>query len=391
MAFLEVRLFGSFKICSEGLNVIEKLAGSKKGILLLEYLLLNSNRPIASSELYNVLWPKGGLANPGGSLKTLVSRLRSNLSEFGMQEMIETCNNAYRWNSSMAAEIDAVLFEALCRKLEAETELTETARQSFEKAMQLYAGELLPQAADDEWILSRRRYYHDMYVSMLTNYIGLLSACNDYENVIRVCRRGLELDSANTNLNAALMSGLLKLGRNSEALAQYNHVNDLLCNQTSETNELYNRLAETEQSSHKDLTRISQELNEACEMHGALVCDYSIFKDIYQINRRSLHRLGIPVHLGLVSLSSTKPESLKPMVLDKIMRSLLETMRCNLRRGDTIARYSLTQYAVLLPSTDLKSASLALERIKSEFYRVNRHPDIILNCSIAHPAQATLK
>ena len=42
--------------------------------------------------------------------------------------------------------------------------------------------------------------------------------------------------------------------------------------------------------------------------------------------------------------------------------------RKNLRRGDTISRYSAMQYVVLLPAVTYETGKMVMERIKSTFY-----------------------
>ena len=51
------------------------------------------------------------------------------------------------------------------------------------------------------------------------------------------------------------------------------------------------------------------------------------------------------------------------------MKQLLDTARFNLRRGDTISRYSAMQYVVLLPSVTYETGKMVMERIKKAFYK----------------------
>ena len=103
-------------------------------------------------------------------------------------------------------------------------------------------------------------------------------------------------------------------------------------------------------------------------LEGAFVCEYAIFKDIYKLNMRNLKRLCTSMFLALITVDSLDNSTPDSLLLDKIMRILGETLKSNLRRGDTVSRYSPSQYAVLLPTVNYQSGQIVLERIKKAFY-----------------------
>ena len=96
-------------------------------------------------------------------------------------------------------------------------------------------------------------------------------------------------------------------------------------------------------------------------------------------NYLNLERLGTPMFLSLVTvdyIANTIPDSL---LLDKVMKILLATLKQNLRRGDTISRYSPYQYALLLPTVNHQTGQVVLERVKKAFYSESITSQFVMN------------
>ena len=179
---------------------------------------------------------------------------------------------------------------------------------------------------------------------------------------------------------------MLALDMKTEAMRHYNytvnlHYTELGTRPSEDIMEFYKTLIKVEHNSESTLEAVSRELEKDDGNKTAFVCDYSIFKDIYKINIRNLHRLGITVFLGVVTLSNVNPEpsDSELMLLDKVMGMLKATLKFNLRKGDTISRYGPSQYVVLLPTPNYNSGSLALERVKNAFYKDCTIPDFVLS------------
>ena len=91
---------------------------------------------------------------------------------------------------------------------------------------------------------------------------------------------------------------------------------------------------------------------------------------------RSTARSGIAVHLGLLTLVMPDGSAPGAKSLANAMEKLSETIRLSLRRGDVYARYSVSQYVILLPGTDYENGLMVLERIRRRFRHDN--PRILL-------------
>ncbi len=388
-------MLGRFEIIADGNEVIKNLGSSKKRIMLLEYLILNKDKTVLMKDLFEVLWPGENSSNPESALKTLVSRLRSTLAGYTplLAECIVTDRGGYRWNPALDCEIDMYLFEDLCNEILATEKFASALREKMGRIMELYAGELLPGSDMEAWVATRSVYLHNLYLKAVQHYVSLLKPLELYEEIAQMCRMALDVDAFDSALNLELMTALLKIGHNNEALAQYNHATDLHYSQpgvkpSEGMLDFYKKLISIDNDSKQNIDAIREDLlAEGPGEEGAFVCDYVILRDIYQLNMRNLSRLGATMFIALVTVSSMDEAPVEPLMLDKLMKLLLAALKENLRRGDTIARYSPSQYAVLLPAVSFETGRIPLERVKKAFYKKYANPAFVVSYRLAPVAE----
>ncbi len=385
---VKVYMFGGFRIMVGGKNILGVLRGSKKKLSLLHYLLLNHDKPLPTSDLMALLWMGEEGLNLESALKTLISRLRKDLLAQGLPDAILTKPGAYMWNFALGT-VDIYEFEKLCKALAERKKLDKRTRAQFEEALYLYTGDLLMGSDLDAYLASRSYYFHSLYLKTMYHYMELLGEAGKYDEVIRVCKMALEIDVFDSGLNLALMSALMKQGKSKEALAQYQNTTSLHYTQlglkpSNEILEFYQELIKKERSSQADIEEIRRELQEDSSRGGAFVCDYAVFKDIYQLQMRNLKRMDMPMFLALISISVFDKREMDSLVLEQAIKRLLRTLQKSLRKGDTIARYSPTQYAALLPSVaSYEIGRKVLERVKTAFYRDSENVDLVFNYKLA--------
>ncbi len=371
---IEIFTLGEFRIVAHGNVITNNLKSSPKKMLLLEYLIVNKTRPVPVGDIIEVLWGDNEDVGLEGTLKTLVSRLRKELAAFGLEDAIVTRRGAYMWNPELECKIDIFYFEELCEQLEGAPELTDDVKAGYEEILTLYTDDLLSDSGLGAWISPRVFYYHDLYMKTVYSYIKLLSGAQKYSDVIRVCKIALDIDAFESTLNLELMTALLKLGKSKEANMQYQnitklHYTHLGMKPSDEIVDFYKELIRQDRSAEIDINDICNDLRADNEDSGAFVCEYLIFKDIYHLHMRTLKRSGATIYLALVSLRTMKTGKPDPLALDKAMGELVETMRVNLRSGDTISRYGPSQLAALLPAiSTFDMGRGVMERVKNNYY-----------------------
>ena len=392
MDLIQIRLLGRFDITINGTRIDDQLAKSKKGSVLIQYLLLHRNESVPYNEIYEVLWPNEESANPESALKTLVSRMRVILSKFSkdLGMCIATTRGSYRWNMNVPCEIDMFEFEDLCNALKEvapDAPLDDDLRAKYAKVLDLYHGDLLPNLAEENWVVTRSVYLQNLYMDTVYRYLDSLQEAEDYDEIIRVCRRALEVNAFDERLHIKLMETLVRTNHNNEALMQYKHVTKLhfryLGMKPPEgIQDFYKQIIKAGHVLDGDIDAIRRELSEFEEMSGAFVCEYAVFKEIYNLQVRNLDRAGQTMFLALLMATSLDGQNIDPLKLDDVMQKLLDVLRKTLRKGDTVTHYTASQYAILLPLKKYDDGKIVMERIKNLFYRQYPNSNIVLNYRI---------
>ncbi len=386
---IKIRMLGRFEILVNDKRIDDQLSKSKKGCTLIQYLLINRQEAVPYTQLYEILWPNEESANPESALKTLVSRMRVILSNCspGLGECINTVRGAYRWVSLPGCEIDMFEFERIAQALRETKELTPETREQFQRIIDLYMGDLLPGNSQENWVVSRSVYLQNLYISTVYLFLDLLKETQDYEKIIRICRLALEVNAFDERLHLMLMDALVKTNRNNEAFMQYKHATNLHfrylgVKPPEGIQEFYKQIIQTGRVLDGNLDSIRNELIDTDSAQGAFVCEYAVFKEIYNLQVRSLERSNTTMFLGLVMVSSIDGQPIDPIKLDDVMTLLQDVLRKGLRRGDTITHYTASQFALLLPIKSYDNGKMIIERIKRRFYKEYVNSSIVLNYRI---------
>ena len=61
------------------------------------------------------------------------------------------------------------------------------------------------------------------------------------------------------------------------------------------------------------------------------------------------------------------------------MTGLLEILKRNLRKGDTITHFAPTIFALLLPTVNYTTGNMVMERVKRLFYRRYPNSNVVFN------------
>ena len=105
-----IRMMNLFTIEADGVNHEELMAKSRKGVSLIQYLVLERGRPVSSQRLIRELWSDRRSDSPENALKTMVSRLRTMLGEIdpSLSACVISGQGAYRWESQPGVSVDVL-------------------------------------------------------------------------------------------------------------------------------------------------------------------------------------------------------------------------------------------------------------------------------------------
>ena len=132
-----------------------------------------------------------------------------------------------------------------------------------------------------------------------------------------------------------------------------------------------------------DLNIIKENLKEKTYSKGAFYCELGLFKELCQIEARSIARTGVSINLALFTIIDINGAPIKQHIMNKYMDKLHSSIQESLRRGDVFTRYSLCQYIVMLPSTSFENADMVSGRIARDFKKKIAKPDLDIKFTIS--------
>ena len=386
---VSVSMLDGFVLEADGVTLTDDINRSLKLWSVLAYLILHRHRAVSQSEFIELFWPEDHSSNPVNALKTLLYRIRTMLEPlFGKDiQPILAQRGAYIWNPAVVCALDLDRFEELCRQGRDASRRPEERMASYQAAMAIYKGDLLPKLNQQMWLVPLAVRYHTSYVTAVKDFAALLSTAARYEEMYQACARASELDSLDEGLHILMIRALLHQGKDADALLHYEQATDLLYRNLGvrpceELRTLYKEIMAAEKNLETDLEVIMGDLREAAAHPGAFVCEYGFFKEAYRLEARRALRSGACVHLCLITVS--QPDgSMPPLhVLSDTMDQLLEVLVNNLRRGDMVSKFSGAQYVIMLPAANFEDSSMVMERVIRVFHQQHRRNHLKLTVRI---------
>ncbi len=377
---LQVQMLGQFTLRYGDRTISDSDDRSRRVWSLLAYMLYNHGRSFAQEELIHLYWSNGEKsADPGNALKSIFHRIRTVLDKLqpGLGRLlIRRKAGRYFWNNAMPLSLDIEDFEAHFHAAEAAGD-DDVRLAEYQAALALYAGDPLPRMTDEIWTIPIVAYYHSLYTRAAAGAIELLEKQEHTAEAVALCRRAIHIEPYQEDLYEHLMRGLLRTGDMKGAMSVYEEMSELLFAHfgvmPSETlRTLYRQATRTVNDRTLTMDEVCSQLAEPAPHGGAMVCEYDFFKILYRAEARSIARNGHSANICLLSVSGKDGEMLARRSLDPAMNNLQVLVQNNLRRGDVIARCSISQYIILLPQANYENSRMVADRLVSAFYR--RYP-----------------
>ena len=379
---LRVTMFGEFSVSYGDNTINEHSKRSKKLWLLLQYLTINHSRMISQSELIDILSGEDEGVNPTSALKTKIHRLRDILTELQCEVPVIVCvNGAYSINPEIELEIDAEEFESAFKAASSVEDHEERLRLILE-AVNIYNGDFLSKSAYESWVVPLNTYYRSIYSKAVRMAVELFSEAGKLHEIIAMCSRAAIVNPYDEYVHYSHIKALAELGEQESAIKQYEIVTNLMMNKfgippSKELVELYDTAIKSQTNAKADIDAVMDDLMEQRWVTGAFYCDYQIFKHLYQLECRDAARTGININICLLSVvSGEELPSQNP--LNKAMERLQGCISRSLRGSDIFARYSVSQYVIMLANTNEQTGTIIMKRIEKAFKRENTNKDIEL-------------
>lgn len=394
---IRLQLMDNFAIYINEQKCDHMVNKSRKGLALMQCLILKRGQSVPNYRLLATFWPEEESSNPENALKTLVSRMRALLNQVspGMGNCIVADRGAYHWECMPGMIVDVYEIEDIFSELAGIREYSERAKNLYSRLLKLYTGDLLQNSDKNEWALGQATLLHNKYMAAVYNCIEMYKQVDYYNEIINTCRAALDVDNFDDRLHMELMSALIKTNRTNDALVQYKHVMHLhyryLGIQPSENmQEFYKQIVHAGKTLEFNLESIRNELKESGEQRGAFICEYAVFKEIFNLQMRNLERLGSTMFLAVIMVSDLSGETMDTIKQNKIMSGLTDILRKNLRKGDTITQFSPTILALLLPTVNYTTGNMVMERVKRLFYQAYPNSNVTFNYRVG-PLSSDMK
>lgn len=377
---LQVQMLGQFTLRYGDRTISDSDDRSRRVWSLLAYMIYNHGRSFAQEELIHLYWSNGEKsADPGNALKSIFHRIRTALDKLqpGLGRLlIRRKAGRYFWNNVIPLSLDIEDFEAHFHAAEAAGD-DDVRLAEYQAALALYAGDPLPRMTGEIWTIPIVAYYHSLYTRAAAGAIELLEKQERTAEAVALCHQAIHIEPYQEDLYEHLMRGLLRTGDMKGTMSVYEEMSELLFAHfgvmPSETlRTLYRQATRTVNDRTLTMDEVCSQLAEPAPHGGAMVCEYDFFKILYRAEARSIARNGHSANICLLSVSGKDGEMLARRSLDPAMNNLQVLVQNNLRRGDVIARCSISQYIILLPQANYENSRMVADRLVSAFYR--RYP-----------------
>ncbi len=398
---LSVKSLGKFEL-SYGERILnDEVLRSDRLKKLLMFMVTHREHPIPVQELFATLWHEGEIDNPTGALKNLMYRLRTIMKKhISDDNFILTSQGTYAWNKEIEVDLDVEQFENYCKHAKAATD-NEIKIQNYESAIALYRGRFLENDLEHHWVITLSAYYHSMFLSAVKALAELYLEAERYQDLEDMSVHALRMDRADEELYCYQVMAYIKEKKYDLAMKRYDEAVKALQDTLGVHNPVNLQKVQTEllrMSKGADveaLENIHDDMMEEEESVGVYFCGYPVFKEIYRLEMRKNSRLGGSECIILFTVELNESvrsgnEKMKKFMIEQGMKNLKLTLKKVLRIGDVAARYSDSQFIVLLTTCTYKSSVAVVKRVLEYFATLDKAGRVVIKTECEELANANL-
>jgi len=369
---IHVTMLGEFSLRLGENAISDSDNRTRKVWQLLSFLICHREQASSQRRLIELLWGEEPASdNPENTLRITLHRVRSLLNQLwpgAGKELILYKDGGYSFSTRIPLVLDYEIFEDLCRKEELQDLLA---------ALDMYKGDFLEKQSDGVWVIPISAHLHNLYVETTLRAAQALIDLEQWDRAVQLCRKAAVSEPYHEPLHRIWMQALAASGDRKAAANVYETLDKRLFDDFGirpgdETRAVYRETAHSPEERRLRMDEVMTQLQEEGEIKGALRCDYDYFRILCHAQSREMERSGHVTHVALLSLAAgDKP--LTDRSKKRIMEQLGEQIRTNLRRGDTYAQCSLSQYIIMLPKANYENSTMVCRRVLGAFHRAHPH------------------
>lgn len=375
---IRVELLKGLSVWADGTPVLESSAKINKPWQVFAYLILNRDAPASTQQLVESIWAEEDLTDPANVLKNTVYALRREFKQATSQKESPILfeNGGYICDPNISYEVDAEIFE--------KTYLQSQGAQGKDRlrllgvASGMYRGDLLPQLGEAVWVVTQSVRYHELYVKCAAELLETLYENEQHSELLTEATAASQVDPYEEKYYLYIFRALYAMGMYRVIVPTYQKTVRIFTEQLGTTlgpeiREIYAEAMQQINQIEQDVMIIKEDLQEAntedaSRVKGPLYCTYDVFKYLYQMVARSNQRIRHRILILLLSVQmedgSQPPAQELSGGMNHIKNAILGGL---LRRSDTMARYSNSQYIIMLSSEHTSGADTVMARLRKKF------------------------
>ena len=220
-------MLGDFRVSVGSRTVEENQWRLKKAAGLVKLLALEPAHRMHREQLMDVLWPELDEKAQANNLRYALHHARRTLALASDSDTVSRLLPLRSELLELGAEgllsVDVEAFEEAARRAKHSRDVG-----AYRAALDLYAGDLLPEDRYEAWAEDRREELRGTYLSLLSELAAHYEERGEYDAAVGVLRKALASDPAHEGAHVHLMRLYALLERRGEALEQYERLREAL-------------------------------------------------------------------------------------------------------------------------------------------------------------------
>lgn len=371
---IRVEMLGGLSVCADNKLVFDSGGKLNKPWQLFCYLVLNKSSTNTMPRIMDAVWAGEEFDDPGNVLKNTIYALRrefrgaNNTSESPI--LFE--NGGYICNPAVKIELDTDEFEKIVLKARKAKE--EEKIPLLRKAADLYKGEVLPQLSDEAWVITPAMRCRKYFLESAGTLCKYLESRQQYNELLAVSTSAHLAEPLEDDFYLYAFRALYQLKMYRAIIPAYNKAvrifsQELGAAPNQELQDIYAKATDKIDTIQQDILVIRQELEEIAKdlpTSGPMFCSYDVFKYLYQMIARASERSGQRVSVLLITLNGKEGQPIPAAhTISKAMGQVKALLLSGiLRKSDTVARYSRSQFIVMLNVEKVGATQKVVKRIQ---------------------------
>lgn len=231
---LRLYLLGPLQVEVDGRVLDVSTWKSKRAVTLLKYLVARCGQRVPRDALIDLLWPDSDGYRSTHNLHTVVYYLRRmlepKLGRYEQPRFLRHAHGMYWLDKDAPIWCDTEEFRRLVRQAEVlRGQKPVEALALYQAALALYRDDFCPEDLYDDWTVTPREEFRELYFSATLQAAQLLADVHqDYAGAVSLCRAALAREPYREELHRAAIGHLVRSGRYGEAAHQYRTCERLL-------------------------------------------------------------------------------------------------------------------------------------------------------------------